>query len=199
MEVCRFTRDAPLWVEAAFSVTEKTPGHLSRNNVLPLGSKCHHADSNKEAGTGSGHTVEDNFSRNPLLIKLFAFHSTHTNEVGDHTKTKFKSENSFCRLGIQRSAVCSETHCTTIGATTWSTTLLDCGKITRHASVQKTVTTVGIGTRVQLQKSVYGLSDAPEKFRERHDKSRMESLENRANFRLKDESTVWQRRRSMMS
>ena len=54
-----------------------------------------------------------------------ASHGTLANEMGDHTKTRFKSGSSFGSFDIHRSAV-SKTHCITDGVTTWSRTLKNC-------------------------------------------------------------------------
>ena len=73
-----------------------------------------------------------------LLVKP-VHAATQSNEMGEHTekkKEKIKSESSLGRLRFHRSAVGIKTHCITNGVTTWSSTLLDCGKITWSASVQ---------------------------------------------------------------
>ena len=156
-EMCAIVRENTRCEGFLFTVTPlfsernrgNTAGWVSRNCVCEHGSRrtrrssSEQADSRRVARPGSGQTLRDQQLHETRRCSCWhtvrcASHSTHANDMGDHTDTRFKSESQslFGRLGILRSAVGSKTHCITNGVTTWSTTPLDCGRITGHGSVQ---------------------------------------------------------------
>ena len=92
-------------------------------------SKCEHADSRRETGSGQSFRDQQLHEKRSSQVCI-PQHSCE--EIGDHMKTRIKSERSPGRLGNQRSAV----HCITYGVTTGLATLLVGGRITANASVQ---------------------------------------------------------------
>ena len=143
-------------------------------------SSCEHSDSRRVVTTDSGRTVRDQQLHRTRRCSCChavrcASHSTRANEMGDHTKTRFKSESSFGRLRIHLSSARSITHCITNG-------VFLTGRITGHASVQNRCKDGHFAWCQLVEPSKLSVradgSTTCEvgKSRERHDKSRMENL-----------------------
>ena len=86
-------------------------------------------------GPSSGRSVQ-------AATRKWTSQSTHAYEMGDCTQTRCNTESSLGRLGIHTSAAGSEIHCITDSIATWSSTLLDCGKITRNSLCRADAQTV---------------------------------------------------------